>query len=124
MPCRRAFWSVTAHDRWRRIWQREYARQLDGSTYGSYLYDVNRTSASNGLTTGTHHYFRTTNNGGSWKDADNNGGNTTGVELDMISENTGTSDSQAVYEIHLERRGKLGQQNPARPIQLLAVRDG
>ena len=70
-------------------WQREYARLLDSSIYGSYLYDVNRTSANRGLTTGTHHYFRTDNNGGSWKDADNNGGNTTGVELDMISETVG-----------------------------------
>ncbi|HEY52656.1 MAG TPA: DNRLRE domain-containing protein, partial [Caldilineae bacterium] len=70
-------------------WRREYAHQSDGTVYGRYLYDINRTSASKGLTTGTHHYFRTSNNGGSWQDADNLGGTHTGVELDMISENTG-----------------------------------
>ena len=65
-------------------WQRQLA-----PGYGSYLYDVERTGAATGLTTGTWHYFRTGNNGASWVDAANNGGNNAGVDLAMISPNTG-----------------------------------
>jgi len=65
-------------------WQREAA-----PGYGRYLYDIERTSAQKGITTGTHHYFRTADGGAHWADAISNGGNLTGVDLDMISQDTG-----------------------------------
>ena len=65
-------------------WRREYA-----PGYGGYLYDVGRISGSVGVATGTWHYFRTGDGGASWADAANNGGNTPGIDLDMISNSTG-----------------------------------
>ena len=65
-------------------WRREYA-----SGYGGFLYDVNRTSAQKGVVTGTHYFFHTNDNGAHWIGAANNDNYLTGVDLDMISPETG-----------------------------------
>ncbi|MCS7040035.1 MAG: YCF48-related protein, partial [Caldilineales bacterium] len=65
-------------------WRREYT-----PGYGGYLYDVQRPSPTRGLVVGTWRYFHTTNGGNNWVEAANNGGNTPGIDLEMISETTG-----------------------------------
>ena len=99
-------------------WRREYT-----PGYGGYLYDVIRTSGTGGITTGTWHYFRTSNDGASWADAVQNGGNTPGVDLDMISTSTG---AMAILKPFLkftwDGGANLGQPRPARRLWLLVFR--
>jgi len=65
-------------------WRREWT-----PSYGGFLYDVNRTTDKKGVTTGTHHYFYTTNNQ-FWTESQPVI-RTTGVDLDMINENVGVA---------------------------------
>ena len=65
-------------------WDREWP--VPGYSYS--LYDISRTSAKRGVTIGRWRYFRTLN-GTSWPEASNNGGNSTGIDLDMISDDQG-----------------------------------
>ena len=65
-------------------WWREIA-----PGYGGFLYDVNRPSAEKGVVSGTHYFFHTENNGARWTGAVSNGRYLTGVDLDMISPQTG-----------------------------------
>ena len=43
--------------------------------YGGFLYDVARASDTRGITTGTHHFFYTSNGGATWIDSTNRAGN-------------------------------------------------
>ncbi len=65
-----------------------WSREWPVPGYSNSLYDINRTSAKRGVTVGRWRYFHTLN-GTTWPEASNNGGNSTGIDLDMISDDQG-----------------------------------